>query len=105
MGQNESTAAENSAARDFTMARLAACRAALASAAALLDEALGLFVDTGSDRKGKERSELLEAIDANIGDAARAVQLAQSSMGDVDPEEGEPEDDEDPEDEPEDDDE
>jgi len=91
MAKNKGTAEENTAARDFTMARLAACRGALAAAAACLDDALAMFCATADDSKGKIRSELLEAIDANIGDAARAVQLAQAGWVDVDPAEEEPE--------------
>src|SRR3990172_8803176 len=90
---------EQAAAREFLLARLAACRGALASAASSLDDALILFVDTEGDPKGKERSKLLEAVDVAIGEAARAIQLAMPAMSDIDPAEGEP----DPDDEEEDD--
>jgi len=89
MGKRDES--ERTAAREFLLARLAACRGALASASSSLDEALILFVDTGEDPKGKERSKLLEAVDLAIGEAARAIQLAMPAMGDVDPSEGEPE--------------
>jgi hypothetical protein len=86
---------EASAARDFTMARLAACRGGLSSAVAALDEAIGHFIDSSDDPKGKARSELLEAIDVHIGEAARAIQSAQGSWSDCDPKESEPDPDED----------
>lgn len=89
---------ERSAARDFCMARLAACRGALAMATSALDDALAHFASPEDDLKGKERATLLEAIDEQIGEAARAVQLAQTAWEDVNPKEGEP----DPEDEDED---
>ncbi len=82
---------ERTAARDFLLARLAACRGALALASSSLDEALVLFVEPSEDPKGADRSELLEAVDAAIGDAARAVQAAMPAMEDIDPKEGEPE--------------
>lgn len=77
--------------RDFVMARLAACRSGLANASNHLDEAISLFVSTEEDPKGNNRSDLLEAIDLYIGEAARAVQLAQAMWSEVDPVEGEPE--------------
>lgn len=81
---------ERSAARDFCMARLAACRGALALATGALDEALSHFVDPSDDHRGKERALLLEAVDDQLGEAARAVQLAQGAWADVDPAEEEP---------------
>jgi len=87
-------AEERTAARDFTMARLAAARTLIASAAQACDDCLAMFVDPDSDRSGKERAELLEQIDDGLGIAATAVQAAQQSWEDVDPQEGEPEDDE-----------
>jgi hypothetical protein len=81
---------ERSAARDFCMARLAACRGAISLAAGALDEALAHFTDPSDDFKGKERALLLEAIDDQLGEAARAVQLAQGAWSDVDPSEEEP---------------
>lgn len=81
---------DHTACRDATMARMAACRAALAAATGQLDEALGLFVVPEDDDKGVDRAQLLEDIDANIGMAAAAIQLAQADWAGVDPEEGEP---------------
>lgn len=94
-------------ARDFVMARLAACRATLALAIDQIDEAIGHFIVPSDDSRGKKRSKLLESVDELIGDSARSVQLAQSMWEDVDPEEEEPdleeeEDDDDEEDEDED---
>jgi hypothetical protein len=89
---------ERSAARDFVMARLAAFRGALAQATGALDDALAHFADPSDDLKGKERGVLLEAVDAQLGEAARAVQLAQAEWENVDPREEEP-DEEDEEDE------
>jgi len=98
MTKTDRTSEENTAARDFTMARLAACRGSLAAAASCLDDALILFTTPSEDIRGKDRSDLLEAIDANIGEAARAVQLAQTGWVDVDPREEEPEADDEPDD-------
>ena len=85
-------AEERTAARDFTMARLAAARASVASAVTAIDDCLAMFVDPDSDRSGKGRAEFLELIDDTLGLAVGSVQLAQQSWEDVDPEEGEPED-------------
>ena len=85
MGRQED---DRTVARDFVMARLAACRAALVMAEAALDECLVYFVDPSDDARGKERGELLEAVDAQLGEAARAIQLAQQEWVDVDPEGG-----------------
>jgi len=95
MGRREDEEEERTAARDFCMARLAACRGALAIATDGLDEALALFIDPEGDAKGKTRSELLEGIDDAIGLAARAVQAAQALFEEIDPKEGEPDPDED----------
>lgn len=97
-----SKAEERAAARDYVMARLAACRGALASAQVQLDDALWMFIAPDEDAKGAGRRDLLESIDAAIGEAARAVQLAQPVLEDIDPKEGEPEPDEDDEDDDED---
>jgi len=92
------SAEERTLARDFVMARLAACRAALAIAMDQLDESIIHFIATDDDSKGSKRSKLLEGIDESIGEAARGVQLAQSMWEDVDPKEEEPELEEDDED-------
>lgn len=81
--------AEASAARDFAMARLAACRSALTAAVNATDEAIAHFCDPSDDHEGEEREELLEFIDEEIGNAATAVQLAQGALEDTNPEEGE----------------
>lgn len=92
MGKADLRAEEMSAARDFVMARLAACRARLAAAAVQLDVCLAHFVDPSEDdKKGKERAGLLEQIDEDIGDAAIALHAAQEIWPEVDPSEGEPE--------------
>lgn len=78
-------------ARDFVMARLAACRANIYMVADALDDCLCHFADPDGDKEGKERAELLEAIDDGLGEAARAVQMAQDMFGDIDTAEGEPE--------------
>lgn len=87
------TAEEQTAARDFVMARLAAARGQVAFAAAAIDEALQLFVDPDADTKGKERRELIDGADAALADAARAVQIAGAELDAIDPTEGEPEED------------
>ena len=95
MGSRE----ERSAARDYVMARLAACNSWLDAAKAHVDGALGLFVSPDDDKKGADRSSALEEADECIGLAARAVQSAQSLWDEVDPKEGEPEPEEDEEEE------
>jgi hypothetical protein len=87
MGRKEE---EATASREYTLARLAAARGALASASTGLDEALILFVTTEDDKKGSKRAALLEAIDEAIGIAAIAIQAAQGSWEGCDPAEGEP---------------
>jgi hypothetical protein len=88
---------ERTAARDFVMARLAACLVNLEAAKALVQDTLGLMVTPEEDDKGKQRAQNLEAIDDAIGLAATSVQSAQGEWEEVDPKEGEPdfEDDED----------
>lgn len=90
MGRSE----DATAARDFVLARAAACRGELASAQGALDEFLALMNDPDEDKKGEARAALLEAIDEHVGAAASAVQLAQHAWEDVDPKEVEPEGDE-----------
>lgn len=84
-------AEERTAARDFVMARLAACRAYVAAVSMELDTCLGLFVDPEDDTKGKDRADLLEQIDDDLGAAVIALHAAQEVWEDVDPAEGEPE--------------
>jgi hypothetical protein len=72
------------------MARLGACRGAVAAASSALDECLGLFLMPAEDKKGEQRGELLEAIDDTLGEAARAVQAAQELFEDINPADGEP---------------
>jgi len=81
---------EATAARDFVMARLGACRGSMAIAGDALDQTLSLFVDPDDDKKGEARVELLDTVDLALGEAARAVQAAQELLDDVDPKEGEP---------------
>jgi hypothetical protein len=100
----ELSADEASASRDYTMARLAAARAYLAGAANDLDEVLDHFVTPDQDPKGKKRAEIIGRIDCGLELAARAVQAASQSWEDCDPEEGEPQDEPDEEDEDEEDD-
>lgn len=83
-------AEERTAAREYLLARLAICRGALALACNSVDEVLHHFVYPAADIKGKERAELMETADEAIGEAARALQLAQATMEDIDPREGEP---------------
>lgn len=92
---------EQSAARDFVMARLAAARGQVTLAAGAIDDALQLFVDPDDDRTGKDRAAAIETADAALADAARAVQLAGAELGNIDPQEAEPDaDDEEEEEEP-----
>ncbi|MBT8454159.1 MAG: hypothetical protein KJO40_19505 [Deltaproteobacteria bacterium] len=81
---------EQAAARDFVMARLGACRGAMAAASEALDQALGLFLMPDEDTKGKERVKLIELVDDCLGEAARAVQAAGELFEELDPAEGEP---------------
>ncbi len=85
-----SNPADSSNARDYVMARLAACRAWLTDAIEELDECIGEFIAPEGDADGAARAARLEAIDESIGAAARSVQMAQDAMGDIDPEEAEP---------------
>lgn len=87
--KDEGDDGEAAAARNFVMARLAACRAALRDAGDGVDDAIGMFVDPSEDLDGKERRLLLEGIDDAIGDAARAVQTAQDVVDAIDWSEGE----------------
>lgn len=77
--------------RDFVLARLAACRAHLAYSTAELDDVLNLFMSPLEDEQGTVRREALVSIDEAIGEAARAVQLAQDLIDEIDPREAEPE--------------
>jgi hypothetical protein len=101
-------AEEATAARDFTMARILAARAALKAALDGVDELALLFVQPAEDKSGKKRTSLLEEANAACGDAAASIQLAMTSYDDVNPAEEEPEpgddDDEEEEDEEDDDD-
>jgi hypothetical protein len=85
---------EGSRARDFCMARLAACRASITQASEALDEALALFVVPPDDEDDDARPDLLEDIDDALGAAAMAVQAAQARWPDVDPDQGEDDDEE-----------
>ena len=85
MGRQED---DRTVARDFVMARLAACRAALVMAEAALDECLVYFVDPSDDARGKERGELLEAVDAQLGEAARAIAACPAGVGERRPQGG-----------------
>lgn len=98
MGKKQRDPEEASIARDFCMARLAACRSALQSATDACDEAVAMLVDPDEDPKGTKRAELLELIDEEIGSAAARVQSAQTAFEDVDPKEAEPEPEDDEED-------
>lgn len=85
-----------SEARDFVMARLGAARAHVSGAADDVDTLLAFFVDPDDDADGALRAEMLESLDDSLGEAARAVQAAQSAFSDIDPTEAEgdlPEDD------------
>lgn len=77
-------------ARDGAMARLAAARACAQSAIEAIDEAIHLFVETGDDAKGKERTELIDSALEAAGMLSRALEAAQEDMKEVDPEECEP---------------
>ena len=83
-----------SVARDYTMARLAAARVHVTAAAEAIDAFHFAMVDPESDPKGKDRAVYLETCDDALGAAALSVHAAQAAWEDVDPEEGEPEDDE-----------
>lgn len=87
---DEDEVSDETLARDFILARLAICRGELAAAMNELDEALALFNSPDLDPNGKKRKEALDTVDASIAEAARAVQFAQSSLGDYDPKETEP---------------
>ncbi len=98
---DQGSADEATAARDYVMARMLVAQVALEDALAGLKEAARLFTCPEEDRSGAKRKEALEEVDAACGDAAAATQLAMGSLGDIDPEEGEDGDDEEPEPDPE----
>jgi hypothetical protein len=81
-------------ARDFVMARLAAARTCAATAIDAIDTALSLFVTPDEDKKAKEREEALQEADDWLGEAALSVQAAQEEMPGINPAEGEPGDEE-----------
>lgn len=83
------TPEQQTQARDFVMARLAAGRAFAAMALAQLDLAIELFVDPSEDENGKLRAQHLEGADEAFTLAATAVQAAQEAFPEVDPAEGE----------------
>jgi hypothetical protein len=72
------------------MARLGAARAMLSIATDAIDEALVVFVAPDDDPKAEQRTDSLETADDAIGEAARAVQAAQTFMEEIDPAEEEP---------------
>lgn len=79
--------------RDFVMARLAASRALLTVAITQIDEAITLFVDGEEDKKGEDRSELVDGAEESCAGALRALESAGAAMEDMDGEdwtEGEP---------------
>lgn len=71
---------EDSVARDFAMARLAAARASAQSTLDAIDEALILFVTPDEDERGKQRRELVDAALEASGEASRALEEAQSGL-------------------------
>ena len=87
--------------RDFVMARLGSARASAQAAIDAIDEVLNLFNNPDEDKKGKERTELVtDALEA-IGASTRALEMAESTMDQVDflecepwDEDGEPEEEE-----------
>ncbi len=76
--------------RDYTMARLAAARAAFAAGIDAIDDAIGLFVDPDDDDDGSERKEMIETALEHAGAAARALECAEEVIDHIDPEECEP---------------
>lgn len=85
-----SDSADSSNARDYVMARLAACRTWLTGAIEEVELCIDYFIAPDGDPDASGRAAQLEAIDEAIGEAARSVQLAQDAIGDIDPDEGEP---------------
>ena len=84
---------DQSASRDFVMARLYAARVCAQGAVEAIDEAIAYFVDPDEDDEGEERTELIESALENAGMATRALESASEAMEAVDPEECEPWDD------------
>ncbi len=76
-----------SEARDFVMARVGAGAAAATSARDLMIDVLNACADGDTEM---DRAEALSQIDDMLGEASRAVQLAQELIEQVDPEEAEP---------------
>lgn len=69
--------------RDYVMARLLAARASTQAAIEAIDAAAILFVDPEEDKSGKEREEFLDAADAALGEASRAVQQGAKALEDL----------------------
>lgn len=78
------------AAREFSMARLLTVGVLLKNAREIYDEVVANFVDPEEDLSGDARRELLEDLDANLGELAKYVQTVMAELRDVDPREGEP---------------
>jgi len=90
-------AEDKAAARDYMLARLAACRSAIDDAKTTCDALIAATVDpeANGDEKGKRRENGFEDLDDALGRAAIASGAAREAWGDVDPEMGEPDDDDD----------
>ena len=99
--------------RDFTLARLAIARGSLQAAIEAIDDCVGAFANPESDKRGKDRRELIGDALECTGTANRALEAAEQEIKDSfeaatwqerEPWEDDDEDDEDDEDDDEDDD-
>lgn len=75
-------------ARDFVMARCGAAVASVSSAKDVLLDVLGALADGDHEF---EHDSAIDAVDVDLGEASRAIQLARDLLEKVDPEEAEPE--------------
>lgn len=76
--------------RDYVMARVAAAQTLAKDAADALHDLMGLFLSPDEDRTGAKRAELLQEALESFGGATRALEDAEQSISDIDPDEAEP---------------
>jgi hypothetical protein len=66
--------------REFVMARLAAARGHVSSAAEAVDGCITMFLYPMEDKNGSERAEALDVASSAAGELSRAIELAQTCL-------------------------